>query len=125
MLQLSHSAICDYASSIASDLVKHLKTHSGEKSKKCNQCDFASSYAHHLRRRLKMHSGESFEKMHRCDNASSEAGTLRTHMKIYSREKSNKCKDRLFEESFSHNLKVPLGHMEQDHLKMNVAPWMR
>ena len=34
---------CDFASSYASVLRTHLKTHSGEKSNKCNQCDFASS----------------------------------------------------------------------------------
>ena len=32
--------------------------HSGEKSNKCNQCDYSSSRAGHLRRHLKMHSGE-------------------------------------------------------------------
>ena len=42
----------------ASHLRTHLKTHSGEKSHKCNQCDYASSRADSLRRRLKMHSGE-------------------------------------------------------------------
>ena len=30
---------CDYVSSRAGDFGKHLKTHSGEKSNKCNQCD--------------------------------------------------------------------------------------
>jgi uncharacterized Zn-finger protein len=35
-----------------------LKTHSGEKSNKCNQCDYASSQAGVLRRHLKTHSGE-------------------------------------------------------------------
>ena len=33
---------CNYASSYAGDLGRHLKTHSGDKSNKCNQCDFAS-----------------------------------------------------------------------------------
>ena len=31
--------------------------HSGEKSSKCNQCDFASSQASDLRRHVKTHSG--------------------------------------------------------------------
>ena len=35
----------------------HLKTHSGEKSNKCNQCDFACKGAESLRRHLKTHSG--------------------------------------------------------------------
>ena len=49
---------CDYASSIAGNLSRHLKTHSGEKSNKCNQCDYASSQVGHLRRHLKTHNGE-------------------------------------------------------------------
>ena len=36
---------CDYASSRAGHLRRHLKVHSGEKPNKCNQCEFASSQA--------------------------------------------------------------------------------
>ena len=73
---------CDYSSSHAGDLRKHLKTHSGEKSNKCNQCDFASSQAGHLRTHLKMHSGEKPNKCNQCDYASSQARNLGTHMKM-------------------------------------------
>ena len=54
--------LCDYASSRAGHLRRHLKTHGGEKTNKCNMCDYASSQAGHLRRHLKMHSGESLKK---------------------------------------------------------------
>ena len=50
---------CDYASSQAGDLRKHLKTHNGEKSNKCNQCDYVTSLAGDLRIHLKTHSGNS------------------------------------------------------------------
>ena len=53
---------CDFASSRAGDLRRHLKTHIGEKSNKCNQCDFASTQAGDLRRHLKTHSGEKSSK---------------------------------------------------------------
>ena len=58
----------------------HLKTHSGEKSNKCNQCDFASSQAGDLRRHLKTHSGEKSNKCNKCDFASSYVSALRTHL---------------------------------------------
>ena len=47
---------CDYVSSKASHLTRHLKTHSGEKLNKCNQCDYASYEPGNLRRHLKTHS---------------------------------------------------------------------
>ena len=36
---------CNYASSDAGKLRKHLKTHTGEKSNKCSQCEYTSSHA--------------------------------------------------------------------------------
>ena len=36
----------------------HLRTHNGEKSKKCNQCNYATAYVSDLRRHLKAHNGE-------------------------------------------------------------------
>ena len=59
----------------------HLKTHSGEKSNKCNQCDYASSYVSVLKTHLKMHSGEKPNKCNQCDYASSQASHLRTHLR--------------------------------------------
>ena len=41
------------------DLRRHLKTHIGEKSNKCNQCDYASSEARKLRTHFKTHRGET------------------------------------------------------------------
>ena len=48
---------------------------------KCNQCEYASSKASNLRRHLEMHSGEKQNKCNQCDFASSQAGNLRTHLK--------------------------------------------
>ena len=47
---------CDYASSDARNLRKHLKTHSEEKSKKCRQCDYSSPEADNFSMHLKNHS---------------------------------------------------------------------
>ena len=72
---------CDFASSQAGDLRKHLKTHSGEKANKCNQCNYASAEASDLRRHLKTHSGEKSNKCNQCDFACSDPNSLRRHMK--------------------------------------------
>ena len=81
---------CDYASSQAGHLRRHMKTHSAEKSYQCNQCDFTTYWAYSLRSHLKMHSGEKSNKCNQCDYASSQARTLRRHLKTHSGEKSNK-----------------------------------
>ena len=71
------------------DLRKHMKTHSGEKTNKCNQCDYASSQAGHLRTHLKTHSGEKPNKCNQCNFAPSQAGHLRAHLKTHSLLKWN------------------------------------
>ena len=62
------------------------QTHSGEKLHKCNQCDFPSSQADDLRRHLKTHSGEKSNKCNQCDFASFQVGNLRTYLKMHSGE---------------------------------------
>ena len=82
---------CDYESSVASHLRRHLTTHSGEKLNKCDQCDYVSSRADSLRTHLKIHNGEKSNKCNQCDFASSLAGNLRRHLKMHNGEKWNKC----------------------------------
>ena len=74
---------CDYATSQASTLKKHLKTHSGDKSNKCNQCDFASSRADTFRTHLKTHTRQKLNKCNQCDFASIQSSNLRAHLKMH------------------------------------------
>ena len=48
------------------------------KSNKCNQCEYASSDAGNLGRHLKMHSGEKPSRWNQCNFASSQADVLKT-----------------------------------------------
>ena len=44
-----------------------MKTHSGEKTNKCNQCDFASVQANSLKKHLRTHSGEKSNECGVCE----------------------------------------------------------
>ena len=51
----------------AGDLRRHLKSHSGDNSNKCNQCDYTSPCAYNLRAHLKTHSGEKPNNCNQCN----------------------------------------------------------
>ena len=57
------------------------KINNAIESNKCNQCDFVSSRAGDLRRHLKTHSGEKPNKCNQCDYACSDPSGLRSHLK--------------------------------------------
>ena len=114
---------CDYASSDAGNLRRHLKTHSGEKSNKCNQCDFASSHAGDLRRHLTKHSGEKYKKCNQCDYVSCYANDLRRHLQRHSGEKSNKCNQCGFASSYS-NFKDTFENAQWGKVKQMQPMWL-
>ena len=72
---------CDYASSQAGHLRRHLKTH-GEKSNKCNQCDCATSQVNPLMMYLQTHSEK--RQIITTNVTFSQAGSLKAHLKIHS-----------------------------------------
>ena len=76
----------------AADLRRHLKTHSGEKSNKCQQCDFVFCNKSALSKHLKTHSGTKSNKCDQCEYSSHGTADLMKHMKIHRQEKPNQCK---------------------------------
>ena len=67
---------CNYASSWAGNLRRHLITQSGEKTK-----NYTSSVAGNLRTHLKTHTEEKSNTCNQCDYISLYASALRTHLK--------------------------------------------
>ena len=84
--ELSQCNLCAFATSEASNLWSHLRTHSGEKVNKCNQCDYASFQAGNLRKHLKTHSGEKSHKCKHCNFSSVHAQSLKYHLNIHNGE---------------------------------------
>ena len=92
------------------------------KVKKCNQCDFASSHAGDLRRHLTKHSGEKYKKCNQCNYVSCYANDLRRHLQRHSGEKSNKCIQCGFASSYS-NFKDTVENAQWGKVKQMQPMW--
>ena len=89
-------ALRNYDSSMRDGNVERLL----KKTKKCNQCNYASSNASHLKRHLKTHSGEKLNKCNQCDYASALESNLKRHLKTHSVDNRCVLSSKQFEETF-------------------------
>ena len=88
-----------------------MKIHSGEKSTKCNQCNYTSSHAGTLRRHLKTHSGEKPNKWNQYDFASTAGKCLLDTIK--KKNKQNYLKEKSLSTDFSTDTKIfPTNHQK-------------
>jgi len=96
---------CDYASSRNTNLIKHKRTHTGEKPHKCDfpGCNYASSQSSNLNKHKKKYRGSlshkrkyTGDKAYKCDfpgcdYSSSTFQNVKTHKLIHTGEKPYKC----------------------------------
>ncbi|CAL4105601.1 unnamed protein product, partial [Meganyctiphanes norvegica] len=82
---------CEKAFSDKTNLVRHLRTHTGEKTYKCNYCDKDFSYNSDLELHLRTHTGEKPYQCSQCDKAFSQNITLVSHMRTHTGEKPYQC----------------------------------
>ena len=73
------------------DLGKHIRTHTQEKRFKCAQCDKAFSSKQNLGFHMKIHTGEKPYKCNECGKAFSLNCSLNVHIRIHTGDKPYKC----------------------------------
>ncbi|GCB70539.1 hypothetical protein scyTo_0001308 [Scyliorhinus torazame] len=83
--------LCPFVSQYPNHLVRHMKTHSGEKPYKCLHCDYASAHLDNLKRHVRIHTGEKPFKCDRCNYACGNMANLKRHGRIHSGDKPFKC----------------------------------
>mmetsp|Transcript_16275 Transcript_16275/g.42226 ORF Transcript_16275/g.42226 Transcript_16275/m.42226 type:complete len:349 (+) Transcript_16275:363-1409(+) len=91
-LLLHECDFCEYATKRKDNLIRHRRTHTGERPFVCNQCGYATTHKGHLTQHLRKHSGEKPFQCTRCDYRAAKRWDVTVHMRMHTGEKPYACR---------------------------------
>ncbi|XP_039286904.1 gastrula zinc finger protein XlCGF57.1-like isoform X1 [Nilaparvata lugens] len=83
--------LCDYKAIQKTHLIEHLKSHTGERPFSCDLCDYKSIHKSNLIRHLKSHTGERPFSCDLCDYKATQKSDLIRHLKSHTGERPFSC----------------------------------
>lgn len=81
--KMHHCHYCPYTTTFRCNLLRHERTHTGEKPYSCPHCNFRCTQNCDLKKHIRIHTGEKPFACAHCPYRSSRSESLKSHMRIH------------------------------------------